>query len=115
MEVAEQTDRGLALGIAVPTVLLVTAVLVLGTRQDQNVPIAPTSDGVVDVGAADRRFRQFIAPFTYMAPGWSVEGQRPRLAEYEGPMPSSGMLGPQRIIGICDFSSHRFETPMTDP
>jgi hypothetical protein len=62
----------LALGIAVPVLLLITAALVLGTRQDRNEPITtPSTPPSTSVPPPDSG--QFIAPFTYMAPGWSVE------------------------------------------
>jgi hypothetical protein len=68
----------LAVGIAVPAVLLVVAVLVLGSNRDQNVPITTPSTSVTpapQTASSD----QFKAPFTYTLPrDWTFSGEGAR-------------------------------------
>jgi hypothetical protein len=62
----------LAVGIAVSALLLVAAVVMLGSKQDRNEPITSPTTSVSPIPPIGDS-GQFIAPFTYMAPGWSVE------------------------------------------
>jgi hypothetical protein len=64
----------LALGIAVPVLLVVTAVLVLGSKQDSNVSIASPSASTGTIGDSG----QFREPFTFtLATGWSFDDADP--------------------------------------
>jgi hypothetical protein len=67
----------LALGIAVPLMLVVTAVLVLGPRQDRNVPMTSPSTSVA-TGSTIGDSGKFREPFTYaLPPGWTLDGADP--------------------------------------
>ena len=63
----------LTVGIAVSVLLVVTAVVVLGSKQDSNVPITSTS--VSPGGTPGDSGPKFSEPFTYLLPpGWSFDG-----------------------------------------
>jgi len=66
----------LTLGIAVSLLLVVMAVLMLGPDGDSNVSITSPSTSVPPAPTIGDS-GQFIAPFTYLAPGWSVEDSDP--------------------------------------
>ena len=73
----------LALGIAVSALLLVAAVVVLGSKQDRNEPItSPTTSVPTGTIGTSGQFRE---PFTYMAPGWSVENSDPGWLNMKAP------------------------------
>jgi hypothetical protein len=68
----------IAVGIAVPVVLLIVAVLVLGPDHDRNLPITPPST-TVTLTPQIASSEQFKAPFTYTLPqGWTITGEGAR-------------------------------------
>jgi hypothetical protein len=67
----------LTLGIAVSVLLVVTAVVVLGSKQDSNVSITSPTTSVPPPGTIGDS-GQFREPFTYaLPPGWSFDSADP--------------------------------------
>ncbi|MDP9302208.1 MAG: hypothetical protein M3P43_15145 [Actinomycetota bacterium] len=99
----------LAVGIAVPVVLLVGAVLVLGPDRDQNVPITPpsTSTSVAPTsvsGSSD----QFKAPFTYTVPqDWTFSGEGARYFSLDSTDGSAHLIVLSNVVANAADCSDR--------
>jgi hypothetical protein len=82
----------LAVGIAVPLVLLIVAVLVLGPDRDQNVPITTPPASVTPTSVSGST-HQFKAPFTYTVPqSWALSGEGARYFSLDSTVVPGGHL-----------------------
>ena len=82
----------LAVGIAVPLVLLIVAVLVLGPDRDQNVPITTPTASVTPISVSGRT-DTFKAPFTYTVPqSWALSGESARYFSLDSTVVPGGHL-----------------------
>ena len=80
----------LALGIAVPVLLIAAAVLVLQTREDRSVPLSSpsTSAAPTSVSGSSNQFRD---PFTYVLPaGWTFGDDDPGWLRLDVPSSAPG-------------------------
>jgi hypothetical protein len=97
----------LAVGIAVPLVLLIVAVLVLGPDRDHNVPITTPTASVTPTsvsGSTD----QFKAPFTYtVTQDWTSSGEGARYFSLDATDGSAHLIVLTNVVANASDCSSR--------
>jgi hypothetical protein len=97
----------LAVGIAVPLVLLIVAVRVLGGDRGSNVPITPPSTSVAPTSVSGST-HTFKAPFTYTVPqNWTSSGEGARYFSLDATDGSAHLIVLSNVVANAADCSDR--------